>query len=218
MQEPGCRSPTASPGWWTDQPSAGLLGRRARGSGPDAAKPVCESGLGRWTDLTSAQVRTQTAEQGVLAPAAITVRGQPGAAWNALLLLSNPRGPRPARPRGAAVLDLRLRLDPTTAQPFSSTRVMPISELLMNWISITCLALMRMMFMLALRFSPRTATRNPFSVTEPLRSPLQLRTSSCHDPASRPPSCETRLTTSTLPPADAQRIDCLSWSPAGSRA
>src|SRR5262245_30038312 len=92
MQEPGCRSPTASPGWWTDQPSAGLLGRRPRGSGPDAAKPVCESGLGRWIDLTSAQVRTETAEQGVLAPAAITVRGQPGAAWNALLLLSNLEG------------------------------------------------------------------------------------------------------------------------------
>src|SRR5262245_35368493 len=96
MQEPGCRSADISPGRWTDHPSAGLLGRRARGSGPDAAKPVCESGLGRWTDLTSAQVRTQTAEQGVFAPAAITVRGQPGAAWNALLLLS-PRGQSPAR-------------------------------------------------------------------------------------------------------------------------
>src|SRR5262245_5802692 len=92
MQEPGCRSPDTSPGWWTDQPSAGLLGRRARGSGPDAAKPICESGLGRWPDLTSAQVCTQTAEQGVLAPAAITVRGQPGAAWNALLLLPTLEG------------------------------------------------------------------------------------------------------------------------------
>jgi hypothetical protein len=47
---------------------------KTRGSGPDAAKPFCESGLGRWPDLTSAQVRAQTAEQGVRAPA--TVKGQ----------------------------------------------------------------------------------------------------------------------------------------------
>jgi hypothetical protein len=64
---------------------------QAPGSGPEAAKPFCESVLGRWTDLTSAQLRAQTAEQGVLAPATVRVRGQPGAAWNALLLLQTSR-------------------------------------------------------------------------------------------------------------------------------
>jgi hypothetical protein len=98
MQEPGCRSPIASPGM-VDRPSKRRVARHAfEGSGPDAAKPVSDQpALAWWKDLAKRQGSPEPAEQGVLAPARVKVRGQPGAAWNALLLLAQPRAEAAAR-------------------------------------------------------------------------------------------------------------------------
>jgi hypothetical protein len=87
--------------WSVDRPSKRQVPGKPEGNGgPDATKPVCESGLGRWTDLPSAQVRAETAEQGVLAPAKF--RSQvTGRSPNALLLLPKPRAVRRCEVKGA---------------------------------------------------------------------------------------------------------------------
>ena len=55
MQEPGGRSPDASPGRWTDHPSVGSLGH-VRGFGPGCGKVgLRQARLAWWTDLSKRQ-------------------------------------------------------------------------------------------------------------------------------------------------------------------